>query len=127
MNCFQGIGRFTDNPQLKKTNNGTSVLTFTLAIDRRYQKQGEEKQVDYIDCVAWKNTAETISKYFLKGSKIGIVGNIQTRSYEDKNGNKRKVTECIIDGFDFCEKKEKDANIKVPEMYEVPEDDNLPF
>lgn len=127
MNCFQGIGRFTDNPQLKKTNNGTSVLTFTLAIDRRYQKQGEEKQVDYIDCVAWKNTAETIAKYFLKGNKIGVVGNIQTRSYEDKNGNKRKATECVIDGFDFCEKKEKDANIKVPEMYEVPDDDNLPF
>lgn len=127
MNCFQAIGRFTDNPQLKKTNNGTSVLTFTLAVDRRYQKQGEEKQVDYIDCVAWKNTAETIAKYFLKGNKIGVVGNIQTRSYEDKNGNKRKATECVIDGFDFCEKKEKDANIKVPEMYEVPDDDNLPF
>ena len=81
-------GRLTADPELKTTPNGTSVTSFSIAVDRRY-RSGEERQTDFINIVAWRTSAEFICKYFKKGSLIGIEGSIQTRRYQDKNGNNR--------------------------------------
>lgn len=96
------MGRLTADPELKTTQNGTSVTTFSVAVDRSYQKAGAERQTDFINCVAWRGTAEFISKYFHKGSMIAINGSIQQRSYTDKDGNKRYVFEIVVDGANFC-------------------------
>lgn len=103
-------GRFVADPELKTTNTGTPVCTFTIACDRSYVKSGEERQADFIDCVAWRNTAEFICRYFSKGSMIGIDGSIQTRMYEDKDGKKHKVTEVVVNNAHFCGAKEKTEN-----------------
>lgn len=98
-------GRLTADVELKTTPSGVSVCSFSLAVDRKYQPQGEERATDFIDCVAWRNTAEFISKYFNKGSMIGIEGEIQTRIYTDKNGNNRKATEIVVNNASFCSSK----------------------
>ena len=135
LNVVAITGRLTADPELKKTNTGTSVCSFTVAVDRNFVKQGEERQADFLEVVAWKNAAEFVSKYFQKGSMIAVQGTIQTRNWEDKNGNKRKSTEIIADQISFCggkaEEKPAKPNIEYevpPEMYEVPDDDEkLPF
>ena len=96
------MGRLTAVPELKTTQSGISTVRFSVAVERRYNKQGEERQTDFIDCVAWRQTAEFVSKYFNKGSMIAVIGSIQTRSYEDKNGNKRKAVEVQVDNVSFC-------------------------
>lgn len=107
MNICILMGRLTAAPELRSTQSGTSVLQFTLAVDRDYQKQGEERQADFIYCVAWRQTAEFISRYFGKGAMIAVEGSIQTRNYEDKQGNKRTATELIVNKAHFTgEKKE---------------------
>ena len=95
------LGRLTADPELRSTQNGTSVTQFTLAVDRNYQKQGEERQADFINCVAWKQTAKFIAKYFSKGRMIAVEGSLQTRNYEDKQGNKRTATEVIVSNASF--------------------------
>lgn len=102
MNVCILMGRLTSDPELKKTPIGVSVTTFTVAVNRNYVKQGEERQSDFIECVAWRNTADFICKYFRKGQMIAVQGSIQTRSYQDKNGNKRKAVEVLADKADFC-------------------------
>ncbi len=96
------IGHFTANPELKQTQSGISVTSFTLAVDRSYCKQGQERQADFINIVAWRGTAEFICKYFKKGSMIAAQGSIQTRTYTDKNGIKRKAFEIVADKVNFC-------------------------
>ena len=96
------MGRLTAVPELKTTQSGISTVRFSIAVERRYNKQGEERQTDFIDCVAWRQTAEFVSKYFNKGSMIAVEGSIQTRNYEDKNGNKRKAVEVQVDNVSFC-------------------------
>lgn len=96
------MGRLTATPELKSTPSGTEVSSFTIAVERNYAKQGEERQTDFIDCVAWRNTAEFITRYFQKGDMIAVTGYIQTRNYEDKNGNKRKATEIVVNQASFC-------------------------
>lgn len=96
------MGRLTAAPELKTTQSGISIVSFSVAVERRYNKQGEERQTDFIDCVAWRQTAEFVSKYFNKGSMIAVVGSIQTRNYEDKNSNKRKAVEVQVDNVSFC-------------------------
>ena len=96
------MGRLTAVPELKTTQSGISTVRFSVAVERRYNKQGEERQTDFIDCVAWRQTAEFVSKYFNKGSMIAVEGSIQTRNYEDKNGNKRKAVEVQVDNVSFC-------------------------
>lgn len=96
------MGRLTAVPELRTTQSGISMIKFGVAVERRYNKQGEERQTDFIDCVAWRQNAEFISKYFNKGSMIALVGSIQTRSYEDKNGNKRKAVEVQVENVSFC-------------------------
>ena len=95
------MGRITHALELKQTPSGVSVLSFNLAVERNYAPQGEERQTDFISCVAWRKTAEFINKYFAKGRMIAIEGNIQTRNYDDKNGVKHYVTEVIVDSVSF--------------------------
>lgn len=110
LNSVTIMGRFTAAPELKTTTNGTSVASFCIAVDRKYQPKGQEKKTDFIDVVAWQNTAEFICKYFQKGSMIGIEGELQTRTYTDKDGNNRKVTEVVVNNASFCESKQSTSN-----------------
>lgn len=96
------MGRLVATPELRNTQTGVAVTSFTIAVERSYARAGEQRQADFIDCVAWRNTAEFISRYFQKGSMIAVTGSIQTRTYDDKNGNKRKATEIIVDQASFC-------------------------
>lgn len=102
LNCAIIMGRLTADPELRTTGNGTSVTSFSVAVDRRFQRQGEERQTDFINVVAWRQTAEFVSRYFHKGSMIAVQGSIQTRNYEDKNGNKRTAVEIVADNVSFC-------------------------
>ena len=101
-------GRLTADVELKTTPSGVSGCTFSLAVNRKYQKEGEQT-ADFINCVAWRTTAEFISKYFHKGNSLCIMGNIQTRSYTDKDGIKRSVTEVIVDEAMFVDSKSETA------------------
>ena len=102
-------GRLTADPELKTTPNGVSVTTFSIAVERRY-RQGEERQADFINIVAWRSSAEFICKYFKKGSMIGIEGSIQTRKYQDKDGNNRTAFEVVANNVQFVEFKKADNN-----------------
>ena len=106
-------GRLTANPELKTTANGISVCSFCIAVDRPYSKC-EEKQTDFINLVAWRKTSEFISTWFKKGDLIGIEGAIQTRKYQDKDGNNRTAFEVIVNNAHFVEsKKSASANVDV--------------
>lgn len=98
------MGRLTADPELRTTQTGKSVASFSLAVDRDFQQSGE-KQADFISVVAWGKTAEFIDKYFCKGRMIAIQGRIQTRTYTDKDGNKRKATEVVADKVSFTGEK----------------------
>lgn len=102
LNCAILMGRLVADPELKTTSNNTSVTSFRIAVDRSFQKQGEERQADFIDIVAWRQTADFVTRYFRKGSMIAVQGSIQTRSYEDKQGNKRTAVEVVADTVSFC-------------------------
>ncbi len=102
LNCAVIMGRLTADPELRTTNSGVSVTTFSVAVDRRFSRQGEEKQTDFINVVAWRQTAEFVTRYFHKGSMIAVQGSIQTRNYEDRNGNKRTAFEIVADNVSFC-------------------------
>ncbi len=103
-------GRLTADPELKTTPNGISVVSFSIAVARRY-RAGEEAQTDFINLVAWRQTAEFISKYFKKGNMIGIEGSIQTRRYTDKNGNNRTAFEVVVNNAQFVESKRDSAPV----------------
>ena len=99
------MGRLTRDPELRQTPNNVSVVTFTLAVDRNYQADKNNKQADFINIVAWRHTAEFVSKYFTKGQLVAVEGSIQTRSYQDKDGNNRTAFEVVADQVYFAEKK----------------------
>ena len=103
------MGRLVAQPELRTTGSGISVTSFTVAVDRRFVKQGEERQADFIDVIAWRQSAEFVCKYFSKGSMIAVQGSIQTRTYEDKDGNKRKAVEIVADNVIFCGSKNDNA------------------
>lgn len=104
-------GRLTSDVELKVTTSGISVCNFTIAVDRAYKK-GEEKQTDFLNVVCWRTTAEFVSKWFKKGSLIGIEGSIQTRKYQDKDGNNRTAFEIVANNVHFVEsKKSADVNV----------------
>lgn len=115
MNDVSLIGRFTADPELRKTPEGISVTTFTLAVDRSYVKAGEERQADFIDLVVWRGQAEFICKHFGKGDAVGISGSIQTRHFEDKEGRKRKAVEVLVNNVSFAGRTKKDAETKAKE------------
>lgn len=94
------MGRLTNDPELRHTQNNTAVTTFTLAVGRTYDRSGE--QTDFIDIVAWSNTAEFVSKWFYKGLQVAVSGRIQTRNWEDKQGNKRKTVEVVAEEVHFA-------------------------
>lgn len=142
MNMVAIIGRLTNSVELKATTSGVSVASFTIAVDRKYTPKGQERQTDFINCVAWRGTAEFISKWFKKGDMIAVTGELQTSDYTDKDGNKRKKYEVVIDNAYFCGKKNEnngavdipvDTDIpaeptnKTPADFEVLGDDDLPF
>ena len=103
MNKWIGIGRLTKEPEIKLTSNQTQFCNFTIAVDRRFKDANGQRQTDFINCVAWKQTAVFIQKYFHKGNRIGICGSIQTRSFDDQNGQKRFVTEVLAEEAEFVE------------------------
>lgn len=92
-------GRITRDPELRYTQNGTAVVQFTLAVDRQFRNQDGEREADFINCVIWRKSAENFANFTHKGSKIGVDGRIQTRSYENQQGNRVYVTEVIVDSF----------------------------
>lgn len=105
MNVVCLLGRLTATPEQKTTQSGVSVTSFSVAVDRTYQPKGAERQTDFINCVAWRNTAEFICRYFQKGQRIALQGSLQSRSYTDKNGNNRTIFEVVVDNAFFAESK----------------------
>ena len=120
-------GRLTADVELKQTTSGISVCSFSLAVNRK----GKDAQTDFINCQAWRNTAEFISQYFRKGSSICIVGNIQTRSWKDQNGQNRYATEVIVDEAMFVDSKNESQGTQAAEatanFEPISTDDDLPF
>lgn len=140
------MGRLTADPELRHTPNDIPVTSFTLAVDRSYVKSGADRQTDFIDIVAWRSTAEFVCRYFRKGLLVAVQGSIQTRSYQDKEGNKRKAFEIVADNVHFAESKRDSApsqgggyarqdsapgpsfsNGDTGDFEEIPTDDDLPF
>lgn len=104
------MGRITHDLEIRQTQSGTAVLQFTVAVDRNYSKDGGEKQTDFINCVAWRQTAEFIGRYWNKGRMIAVDGRLQTRTYEDKNGTKHYITELIVENANFTGEPKQDDN-----------------
>lgn len=131
-------GRLTAKPELKTTPSGTTVVSFSIAINRRGAKDGQQ-QSDFINCVAWKERAEFICKYFGKGSSISVVGELQVRQWKDDKGNTRYATEVLVSEVNFVDSKDessKDSKAYIPDAYKTPaetgyqemsNDDDLPF
>ena len=103
------MGRITAPLEIKQTQSGTPVLQFTVAVDRDYVRQGEERQTDFISCVAWKQTAEFIGRYFGKGRMIALTGRLQSRTYDDRNGTKHYVTELVVNQASFTGEPKQDG------------------
>lgn len=131
MNRIVLTGRIAKDLELKTTNNGTAVLSFSIAVNRRFKNSEGKYDADFFNCTAWRQTAEFISKYFLKGSMIAIEGTLQNRSYTAQDNSKRTVTEIMVENAEFCGSSEKQEQKPAPvqsktEFTEVP-DDELPF
>lgn len=143
MNTVCLLGRMTSDPELRHTASQVPVTSFTLAVERAFQQKGSERQADFIPVVAWRNTAEFICRYFRKGQKIAVKGELQTRQYTDKEGNKRTAYEVVADQVYFVESKaaKPSADVSAPgydgptvfsnagagDFEEITGDDNLPF
>ncbi len=109
INNWIGIGRLTKDPVLRKTANGVSTVSFTLACNRKYKKDGQP-DADFINTVAWNKTADIVAQYTHKGSLVGVEGRIQTRSYDDQSGKRVYVTEVVADSVQFLESKSAAAS-----------------
>ena len=110
LNNITLMGRLVANPELRHTSTGLAVTSFTLAVNRDFARQGEERSTDFIDIVAWRNNAEFAAKYFTKGQLVAVVGSLQTRTYQDKNGMNRKVFEVVADRLHFAESKKESGS-----------------
>lgn len=119
LNIVVIMGRLTADPELKTTNSGISVTSFSVAVDRNFAKDGN-RETDFINVVAWRFTAEFICKYFRKGQMIAINGSLQQRSYTDKDGNKRTVYEVVADNANFCGSKAESGSGSAPIRNEPP-------
>ena len=104
------MGRFTKDPELRRTGSGTAVTSFSLACDRDFKSQSGDKETDFIEVVAWKNTAEFVSKYFSKGRMAVVEGRLQIRDWTDKSGNKRITAEIVADNVYFADSKRSESN-----------------
>lgn len=125
------MGRLTADPELKYTQSNLPVTSFSLAVDRNYSPQGNEAQTDFFRCVAWRHTAEFITKYFRKGKLMALEGEMQSREWEDSNGKKQTRWEVVISNVFFCGDKSESSNdtAEIPSWETVgnAEDDDLPF
>lgn len=111
LNRITIMGRLVRDPELRRTGSGIACVSFTLAVDRDYSnKDGNEKETDFIDCVAWRSTAEFVSKYFTKGRMAVASGRLQIRVWTDKEGNKRRAAEVVADSVYFADSKKEDAS-----------------
>lgn len=126
INKFILGGRLTSVPELKQTPSGLAVCTFTVAVNRKTNKDGEQK-ADFLNCTAWKERAEFISRFFTKGSSICVVGSVQTRTYTDKEGKNRTLTEVNVDEVYFVDSKGEAVTPKQAELKEIAPDEDLPF
>lgn len=147
LNTIVLMGRLVADPELRTTNNGVSVTSFRIAVDRNFTRQGEEKQTDFFDIVAWRNTAEFVSRYMSRGQLIAVQGSMQSRRWQDKDGNNRISWEVQADNVYFAESKRDSAGSnrydsfapaakEEPSTYSsggdgdftpLPPDDDLPF
>ena len=131
MNKVILTGRLTADPELRQTVGGISSCRFTVAVNRKYaDKTTGERQADFISCTAWRQTAEFISRYFSKGKMIAIRGELQSRKYTDKNGEKRTAIEINVKSTSFCESASSGSSSTPspePNFEEIPPDENLPF
>jgi single-strand DNA-binding protein len=109
LNVVAIMGRLVADPELRTTPAGHSVCSFRIACDRSYVQQGQERQADFIDIVAWRQQADFVSKYFQKGSMIAVEGSLQTRNYQDKNGNSRTAVEVVANNISFAGAKRQDS------------------
>lgn len=116
MNKFIGIGRITKDVQAASTSNGITTSQFTIAINRNFKNKDGNYDADFINCVAFRNTAEFINKYCKKGNQISVEGRIQVRSYEDKNNQKKYITEIVVDNVMLLERKKQDSESEQIEM-----------
>lgn len=141
-------GRMTADPELKMTSSGIPVTTFSIAVNRRFQSKSQDgqqqaQQADFINCTAWRNTAEFVTRYFRRGSSICVTGSIQTKSWTDQQGQKRYATEVVVDEAHFVDSKGEGGNsgytpdaystpaytggTTAPKFEEISDDDDLPF
>lgn len=140
LNRVMLMGRITHDLEVRQTKSGIAVLRFTVAVDRGYVKQGEERQTDFISCVAWRQQAEFISRYFAKGKLILLEGSLQISSYTDRDGVKRNVSDVIVSGAYFAgdkssestntaksDKQGKPADINLEDFEEILGDEGVPF
>ena len=127
MNKVILVGRLTKDPEIKATTNQTQYCNFTVAVDRRFKDASGNKQTDFINCVAWKQMALFIGKYFNKGSRIGLAGSIQTRSYDDSNGKKVFVTEVVVDEAEFVDSAKHTGADDAPASLDDAPMGDLPF
>ena len=126
------MGRLTRDPELRRTQSGTAVASFTLAVDRDYKAQDGERETDFIDIVAWRGTGECVSKYFTKGRMAVVEGRLQVRDWTDKDGNKRRSTEVVADNVYFGDSKRSESGTPAEpsgELQELPDEEKgeLPF
>lgn len=135
MNTFLGIGRLTKSPELRYTNSGTPVASFTIAIDRRVG-EGREKETDFIDCVAWKKLAEVVANNLDKGRLVAVEGRLQIRSYETTDGQKRRAAEIVANNVQFLDRKTEGnaaskpaltAGVPAFDNIDLDNDDDIPF
>ncbi len=142
LNCVTLMGRLVADPELRTTTTGKSVCTFRIAVDRSFQKPGEQRQADFITIVAWESTANFVCRYFAKGSMIAVQGSIQTRQYEDSTGAKRTAFEVIAREVSFCGSKAESGTVQnnvqpaaqptyqnavASDFEEITDDEDLPF
>lgn len=123
-------GRLTKDPELRRTQNGTAVCSFTLAVDRDFKDDSGNRETDFLDVVAWRKTAEFVAKYFAKGRMAIVDGRLQLRDWTDKDGNKRRNAEILADSVYFCEKRDqRDQDVSTTSFEEIAEDEDgeLPF
>ena len=133
LNHITIMGRLTAAPELRRTGTGTPVTSFTVAVDRDFKNSGGEKETDFINCVAWRQTGEFVEKFFGKGSMAVVSGRLQIRTWTDKDGNKHRESEVVADNVYFGESKRGDSYTGAGEAKAAPtqnfdpvEDDDLP-
>ena len=131
MNNVSLIGNLTKDIELKMTTTNKAISNFTLAVSRKSKNAQGEYETDFINCVAWEKTADLLSRYTKKGSKIGVTGEIRTRNYEDKDGKKVYITEILVNGVTLISKLEKEPTIHEEQYTQEPQsyvnEDDLPF